>query len=186
MKKLTSLLLLSLLILSCANEQKKRLIKLPGDNPFNVGLNEPIDYAKVNGAHIEQYINVTMENTAIILEDLKEGQIEAPKKVLLKFDAMFDRAPIDTAEPIAAPAKGLGHNGKSSSPKATIPEKVDISHMNLKQILAGMPKVFNPDEAGDLAADIQFHVTGMSRATTTSASPMASADLMKAYRRTRP
>ncbi len=37
---------------------------------------------------------------------------------------------------------------------------MDISNLNLKETLAGMPQVFNPDVAGDLVAEIQFHVTG--------------------------
>ena len=37
---------------------------------------------------------------------------------------------------------------------------MDMSNLTCQETIAGMPTVFKPDVAGDLTADIQFHVSG--------------------------
>lgn len=90
----------------------------------------------------------------------EQYRVSGDMTVLLKFDAMFDTAPTDIGETAVAPAQEIEPDSKSLPPIDTISEKIDMSRLTLKETLAGMPRVFNPAEAGDLVADIQFHVTG--------------------------
>ncbi|HMC02083.1 MAG TPA: M3 family metallopeptidase [Flavobacteriaceae bacterium] len=46
--------------------------ELSVDNPFNVALNEPYDYAKVTGEDIEEYVNVNIENAKQDIENIKK------------------------------------------------------------------------------------------------------------------
>ena len=41
------------------------------DNPFNINLNEPIDYANVTGDAIEEYVDVAIKNASLEIENLK-------------------------------------------------------------------------------------------------------------------
>jgi putative sterol carrier protein len=50
-------------------------------------------------------------------------------------------------------------NNQSSNSKEDIP-MIDKSTLNCHDIIAGMPKVFDAEAAGDLTADIQFDVSG--------------------------
>ncbi len=43
---------------------------------------------------------------------------------------------------------------------AALPRWVDRSTLTCREIIAGMPRVFNAEVAGDMTADIQFHVSG--------------------------
>lgn len=65
------LLLFATLLMGCSNESKTEKIKMSADNPFNVALNEPIDYAKVTAGHIEAYVDVTISNAVIDLKKIK-------------------------------------------------------------------------------------------------------------------
>ncbi len=68
--KLTVLFLTALLI-SCSNEAKIEKLALSANNPFNVALNEPIAYANVKAEHIEAYVNVTITNAVVDLDNIK-------------------------------------------------------------------------------------------------------------------
>lgn len=59
------------LVMSCSNEPKKEAVKLSAENPFNVTLNQAVDYANVTGAHIEEYVNVTIENAELEIDAIK-------------------------------------------------------------------------------------------------------------------
>lgn len=57
--KLT-LLFFTVLCMGCSDETKR--LELSPDNPFKVELNQPIDYANVTAEHIEDYVNVAINN----------------------------------------------------------------------------------------------------------------------------
>jgi thimet oligopeptidase len=68
--RLTLLFLIALLI-GCSNETKIEKLEMSSDNPFNVELNKPIDYANVRADHVEAYVNVTITNAVLDLENIK-------------------------------------------------------------------------------------------------------------------
>lgn len=69
--RLTLLILTTLLIISCTNKPKTERLTLAADNPFNVVLNEPIDYASVTADHIKSYVDVSLANAIIDLDNIK-------------------------------------------------------------------------------------------------------------------
>lgn len=62
-----------LLFMNCSKQSETIKIELSSDNPFNVTLNEPVDYANVTGEVIKEYVEFTIQNAT--------QQIEAIKKV---------------------------------------------------------------------------------------------------------
>ena len=44
---------------------------MTSNNPFNVALNEPIDYANVTGNAIDEYVEVTLQNIIKDVETIK-------------------------------------------------------------------------------------------------------------------
>src|SRR5690606_33734573 len=63
---------LSLLVLmSCQSEPETQPIALSDTNPFNVGLNEPFDYANVTGDAIEEYVTVAIKNAVQTIDKIK-------------------------------------------------------------------------------------------------------------------
>ncbi len=58
--------------MSCSNNTKTEMPKLSVDNPFNVQLNQAIDYAKITGADIEEYVDVTIANAEKEVNNIKE------------------------------------------------------------------------------------------------------------------
>lgn len=68
--KLTVFFLTALLI-SCSNEAKIEKLTLSADNPFNRDLNEPIAYANITADHIEAYVNATINNSVMDLDNIK-------------------------------------------------------------------------------------------------------------------
>ncbi|MDM8518549.1 SCP2 sterol-binding domain-containing protein [Anaerolineales bacterium HSG6] len=84
-------------------------------------------------------------------------RVSGDMAILLKFNAMFDTHPTDAGENLPPSSEEVTEDTTTQKEES---QKMDISNLNLKQTLAGMPTVFNPDVAGNLVADIQFHVTG--------------------------
>lgn len=68
--RLTLLFIMALLV-GCSNETKIEKLEMSVDNPFNVELNELIDYAKVTADHVEAYVNITIANTVLDLDNIK-------------------------------------------------------------------------------------------------------------------
>jgi thimet oligopeptidase len=68
--KLT-LLFLTALCLSFTSETNIEKSELSQDNPFKVTLNQPIAYENVTAHHIEEYVNVTMDNAKKELSKIK-------------------------------------------------------------------------------------------------------------------
>lgn len=61
-----------LLILLIGCSPKTEFQKMTPDNPFNVSLNEPIDYAGVTGDNIDEYVEVTIQNVEHKYRELRE------------------------------------------------------------------------------------------------------------------
>ncbi len=72
MKPAYTLILSTILLVGCASEDTT--ISMSADNPFNVALNEPIDYVNVTGDAIDEYIEVTIENAKSGIETIKNQQ----------------------------------------------------------------------------------------------------------------
>ena len=75
MKQNIYILLIFILIMNCAKKEeavKVEPIKLSENNPFNVELNEPIDYANVTGDFVEEYVNITIDNAKLEIEAIKK------------------------------------------------------------------------------------------------------------------
>lgn len=91
MKKIIVVLFL-LSIINCAkNETESMVIALPEDNPFNVALNEPFDYAKVTGKSIEDYVNFEMQNASQVIEGIKSEASPTLENTFLPFDAIYNK-----------------------------------------------------------------------------------------------
>lgn len=91
MKKITIVLVL-LSVMNCAkNETESMVMELPEDNPFNVALNEPFDYAKVTGTSIEDYVNFEMQNASQIIEAIKSEASPTLENTFLPFDAVYNK-----------------------------------------------------------------------------------------------
>ena len=65
-----------ILLMNCSEKKEVKLIELSADNSFNVALNVPVDYAKVSGKSIEEYVDVTLKNAEQAVEAIK--QIKTP------------------------------------------------------------------------------------------------------------
>jgi len=68
--RLTLLFLMALLI-GCSNNTKIEKLELSTDNPFNVALNKPIDYANVTADHIKSYVDFEIDNAVQDIENIK-------------------------------------------------------------------------------------------------------------------
>ena len=68
--RLTALFLMALLI-GCAENNKIEKTSMSPENPFNVALNEPIDYARVTSTHLKAYVSVTISNAVKGLDEIK-------------------------------------------------------------------------------------------------------------------
>ena len=71
MKTLLYTLFLIILLMNCSSKTETTAIQLSADNPFNVNLNYPIDYANVTGDDITEYVDVTIKNATQEIEILK-------------------------------------------------------------------------------------------------------------------
>lgn len=91
MKKLATFLVL-LSLMNCSEKETEKVIaELPKDNPFNVPLNAPFDYANVTGEAIEAYVSYEMENAAQTIETIKSQSTPTLENTFLPFDAVFNK-----------------------------------------------------------------------------------------------
>ena len=91
--KLTVFFLAALLI-SCSNEAKIEKLTLSADNPFNRDLNEPIAYANITADDIEAYVNVTITNAVVDLDNIKTTDnlsLKTPLKRMTEFQAIYQK-----------------------------------------------------------------------------------------------
>ena len=82
--KISLTILLTILFISCTPEDKT--ISMSESNPFNVKLNELIDYANVTGDDIEEYIDITIENAKLEVETIKNQQELTFENTFIAFD----------------------------------------------------------------------------------------------------
>ncbi|MCK7591821.1 Zn-dependent oligopeptidase [Subsaxibacter sp. CAU 1640] len=75
-----------LLIMNCAKDKDSESKGLSSDNPFNVKLNEPIDYANVTGEAIEEYVSYTIDEANKSLEAIKRVTNPTLENTFLVFD----------------------------------------------------------------------------------------------------
>ncbi|MBC3846757.1 Zn-dependent oligopeptidase [Winogradskyella echinorum] len=90
MIRIVSILVL-ILFMNCSEKETTKTIELAADNPFNVGLNEPIDYANVTGASIEDFVSYEIEKTAQTIEIIKNQSTPTLENTFLSFDAVLNR-----------------------------------------------------------------------------------------------
>ena len=86
--KLFYSILFSAVLLSCTPEDKT--ISMSENNPFNVQLNEPIDYANVNGENLEDYVNVSFENSKLGVEEIKNQKTLTFENTFVAFDKVLN------------------------------------------------------------------------------------------------
>ncbi len=78
-----TILLLAVLLTSYSNNPKIKRLAMTADNPFNVALNMPIDYAQVAAKHIKSYVEVSINNAVLDLDNIKSAEH-------LSFENTFD------------------------------------------------------------------------------------------------
>ncbi len=91
MKKIVlPILLVSLM--SCSEKETKIVVpELAKDNPFNVALNEPFDYANANGDAIADYVNHEMDKAKATVDAIKNVNTPTLKNTFLPLDAIFNK-----------------------------------------------------------------------------------------------
>ena len=90
MKKITlAIVLMSLM--NCSEKEKAKPLELPTDNPFNVSLNQPFDYANVTGNDIETYVEVAMKNATQTIDQIKSEESPTLKNTFGAFDAVSNK-----------------------------------------------------------------------------------------------
>ncbi|MFK7781380.1 M3 family metallopeptidase [Psychroserpens sp.] len=91
MKKLAVVLVLLSLMNCSEKESEKVVIELPDDNPFNVALNESIDYENVSGKSIEAYVSYEMEKAVQIIKDIKSQSVPTLENTFIPFDEGYNK-----------------------------------------------------------------------------------------------
>jgi len=75
------------LLMNCSKSKTTPSPKeLSSENPFNVGLNQPFDYANVTGDAIEEYGEVTIENAIASIENIKNVSTPTLENTFEAFD----------------------------------------------------------------------------------------------------
>lgn len=76
--------------MNCSNNEEPKPVTLLEDNPFNVTLNQPFDYAKVTGASIEDYVNFAMADATQTIEQIKSETSPTLQNTFEAFDNVFN------------------------------------------------------------------------------------------------
>jgi len=79
---------LCLIMSNCAKKESMARAELSADNPFNVALNQPIDYANVTGDAIEEYVNVSIQNAKQDIEAIKNLKDINFENTFIAFDGI--------------------------------------------------------------------------------------------------
>jgi len=83
MKTIIPIVSLMIVIMAACNQDPATR---KGSNPFFTGLNDPIQYADVNSAHISEYAQITMEEAEAILEGIRTTTSPEFDNVFLPYD----------------------------------------------------------------------------------------------------
>ncbi|MFK5878690.1 MAG: M3 family metallopeptidase [Flavobacteriaceae bacterium] len=86
--KVTLTILLIVLLISCTPEDK--IISMSKDNPFNVELNQPIDYANVTGDAVDEYITISVENAKLGVDEIKNQKELTFENTFIAFDKILN------------------------------------------------------------------------------------------------
>tara|TARA_R110002050_G_scaffold46516_10_gene109372 strand:- start:6272 stop:8341 length:2070 start_codon:yes stop_codon:yes gene_type:complete len=86
MKSTLYSLTLCVLLFNCSKENNISKTKLSTDNPFNVSLNQPMDYAKVTGSSIAEYVNFTIENANKLIGEIKAVKDPTLENTFIAYD----------------------------------------------------------------------------------------------------
>jgi Zn-dependent oligopeptidase len=81
---------LLILLMNCSHNKETELLKLSEDNPFNVSLNEPIDYKNVTGASIEEYVSIAIANSTQIINQIKSESTPTLENTFEPFDGVYN------------------------------------------------------------------------------------------------
>lgn len=65
--------------------------ELAADNPFNVGLNEPFDYANVTGNDIAEFVDYEIERAVQTLKSIKAESVPTLENTFLPYDASANK-----------------------------------------------------------------------------------------------
>lgn len=76
--------------MSCQSEPDTPPIALSETNPFNVGLNEPFDYAKVTGDAIEEYVTVAIKNAVQTIDNIKSEKEVTLENTFIAYDQVHN------------------------------------------------------------------------------------------------
>ncbi len=79
-------LTLCILLFNCSKENNIAKTKLSTDNPFNVSLNKSIDYAKVTGPSIVEYVNFSIENANELIGKIKVVKAPTLENTFIAYD----------------------------------------------------------------------------------------------------
>jgi Zn-dependent oligopeptidase len=86
MKNTFYALFLILFLMNCKTKTELSKVELSADNPFNVNLNESIDYANVTGESINEYVEVTLQNAIQDIETIKKETTPTFNNTFSAFD----------------------------------------------------------------------------------------------------
>ena len=78
--------------MNCSEKESTQVTpELAADNPFNVGLNEPIDYANVNGDAIAEFVDYEIDRAVQTLESIKANSTPTLENTFLPYDAASNK-----------------------------------------------------------------------------------------------
>jgi len=116
--------------------------------------------------------DLTINSPAEVWKAVSKGEIPGPQaymdgkyqwsgdmNIIMILDDLFDKFTLDDLFDKTADRKPPTHNIRPSKINEETP-MIDKSTLNCHDIIAGMPEVFDAEAAGELAADIQFDVSG--------------------------
>jgi len=85
---------IALSLMGCADNSKQQnnsqsqSMELAADNPFNVSLNQAVDYASVTGTSVESYVNATIDSVESQIEKIKNVTTPTFENTFVAFDAV--------------------------------------------------------------------------------------------------
>ena len=85
-------LFLITLVMSCTSKPESSVtesIQLSQDSPFNVELNQSYDYAKITGASIDEYVDVTISSVLSDVKTIKTQEIPTFENTFVAYDKAF-------------------------------------------------------------------------------------------------
>lgn len=78
--------------MNCSEKENAAVApELAAENPFNVGLNEPFDYANVNGDAIAEFVDYEIERALQTLEAIKAESTPTLENTFLPYDASANK-----------------------------------------------------------------------------------------------